>query len=297
MKHEQQQQHQQDQPHCVLSPEDRKALVQYGNSIADCCAAFCACPREVTEIAMNYFDRFMNTKAGRKWLNDVHQQSRGTFVNLIFLTSIYLTLKVHGQAAALPIATIARLSGGAFTAEQVASMETVICTALEWRLHPPTSAAYIRRLLALVPSTLLNETLKNELHDLARLQLEVATADRLLAPISTATITYSSLKISLQSMVLDEQLQSLKMQETNVKQIADIWSSALPILELNKLKLVQDRLCIGVAQFYFPLGVKTNNTNDSNTERASVGCTSKGSVGMADDESSLQYSLSSHGEC
>ena len=292
---------QRNQAPLLLSPEDRTALVQFGYCITDCCACS-SCPRMVTEIAMNYFDRFLNTKTGCKWLEDVHPSYRGTFVNLIFLTAVYLALKVHGQGSYLPIATMARLSGGKFSVEQVASMEDILCTALKWRLNPPTSAAYTRRLLDLVPSSLLSESLKKEIYELSRLQLELAVKDYSLVPVPTSTLAYCSLKISLQSMVLDENMHPLKMEPSKVKQIAMIWADALPTLDptTSNLKYVQDRFCIGIAQNYVHVGGKETNSTSTGSGGVRKAKRRSGSPrsnhDAEDDEALFQYSVASHEE-
>lgn len=288
-----------DQALVFLTPEDRQALVEYGYCIADCCE-FSSCPRTMVEIAMNYFDRFMNTSAGRKWLIYVNGNLRGTFVSLIFMTALYLALKVHGQGTHLSIETIVRVSGSNITAEQVVCMEEVFCKALEWRLNPPTSSAYIHRLLDLVPSSLLSESLKEEFHELSRLQLELAIKDYSLVPVSTSTVAYCSLKISLESLVLDDNLKPLDVTLENVKQITSIWAKALPGLDLTSstLKHVQDSLCIGIAQNYFHLGVQdktVGNASPSTVHKkysSQVFLYSK-SKDEVDDDDLLQYSVTS----
>ena len=248
-----------DQLRVPLSPEDRQALVRFGYFIADCCESN-SCPRMTVEIAMSYFDRFMSTREARKWLLFVDEALRGTFVNLIFMTAIYLALKVHGRGSHLPIDTIVQISGSNISIEQVACMEEVFCKALQWRLHPPESGAYVCRLLDLVPSSILSESLKKEIVELSCVQLEVAVQDYALVPISTSTLAYCSLKISLESLVLDDSLGPLDMTPTDVQKVASIWVDALPTLDLSPstLKHVQDRLCIGIAQNYFHLGAQTD---------------------------------------
>ena len=292
----------QDQALVVLTPEDRQALVQYGNCIADCCE-FSSCPRTMVEIAMNYFDRFMNTSAGRKWLVYVDGNVRGTFVNLIFMTALYLALKVHGQGTHLSIETIVRISGSNITAEQVACMEEVFCKSLEWRLNPPTSNAYIRRLLDLVPSSLLPESLKEEVRELSRLQMELAVKDYSLVSVPTSTVAYCSLKISLESLVLDDNMESLDMTSANVRRIASIWAKALPSLDLttSTLKHVQDRLCIAIAQNYFHLGVQNKVPGSASpktvheADRSHAFLVDSTSEEM-DDADLLQYSVTSRDE-
>ncbi|KAL3936393.1 MAG: hypothetical protein SGBAC_008284 [Bacillariaceae sp.] len=134
-----------------VKPKNRKRMVEW-------CLAMVGTMelrRETIERAINCIDRFILLKGGRVLLTDPTLYQRAT------VTALYLIIKCHEEEA-IPIEDMAYVCGGGddngetseedlvHTSAQLAAMETVILTELQWTINPPTSYEYMAQFLKLL---------------------------------------------------------------------------------------------------------------------------------------------------
>jgi Cyclin, N-terminal domain/Cyclin, C-terminal domain len=122
-------------------------------------------------IAMNYLDRVLSR-------SDLLSYSKQE-VQLLALTCFYLTVKLFQAGPILSTQQISMISGGTYSAKQVAAMEQRMLFILDWCLHPPCAADFLRPYFTIllchksVPSDLYSF----EVVDLALGMLSAATLD------------------------------------------------------------------------------------------------------------------------
>lgn len=88
-------------------------------------------------IAMNYLDRVLARSVD-------HPPESKEEVQLFALTCFYLAVKLFQAGPVLSTQQMSILSGGMYTAAQVSSTEQRLLFALNWRLHPPCAADFVR---------------------------------------------------------------------------------------------------------------------------------------------------------
>ena len=122
--------------------------------------------RETVQIGMSYFDRFLSTPQGRPYLQD-----RSNF-QLACITCLYVAIKVH-EPIELDMSLLCELSRGSYTVSQISRTEMIILEALQWRLNPPTTTAFVQHIVALLASSCTTYVLRS-LMDAAVHQTEIA---------------------------------------------------------------------------------------------------------------------------
>lgn len=137
--------------------------------------------REVVSIMVNYLDRmssiaFTKTKAPLK--SDEYM--------LVGLASLYLAMKVHGEADAqehwaphkLPIKSFVALCRGRYSVEAIEAMELEIITTLDWHVNPPSMLRFIATLLRFFPDSWgyerLDASIANSIFEMAKYLTEVS---------------------------------------------------------------------------------------------------------------------------
>lgn len=278
---------QRQEPAEFFAPKNRAAIVQYCYRVCD----FCGYPREVAQIGINYFDRFLDTNRGWKWLDCTHQTQQGTFINLIFMTALYIAIKIHGPEA-LSVNVFADLSRGKFTYQQIQYMERAMLHALDWRVNPPTGMAFARHLVNLIPPDLVTPLQKEEIFELTRLQIEMTVADYSFVTTRASTTAICCLNIALQSLSLnDKKIISPKV----ANQVADIFANAIPNFDLHSAKVqeIQDRICLGIANNYFHMNEDDLYQDNEIAWRIKSHAKDLFTENEDDDDTFFRYSVSS----
>jgi hypothetical protein len=162
---------------------------------------FCKLSHETVEITMSFVDRFLSTTEGTTARND-----RKTY-QLVCMTALYTAVKIHEPKAMSP-SLVSRFSHGAFTARDIEAMEVKLLDALKWRVNPPTSWAFMRKLMSLIPEYALDKELREAADDLAVLQIELAVSTYQFVSVNASTVAYCALMNSLESLGLDESILS-----------------------------------------------------------------------------------------
>ncbi|CAB9507272.1 diatom-specific cyclin [Seminavis robusta] len=150
--------------------------------------------RETAEIAVSYLDRFLATPG----LGNQALCNKKLF-QLVSTTCLYTAVKVHEVQAMTP-KLMADLSHGVFTAEEVEEMEMILVQALKWRLNPPTSLAFVRQFLDLVPAKAMTREMKRTAYDLARHQTELAHEDPRLFCEKKSLVAYMAVQNTLEQL-------------------------------------------------------------------------------------------------
>lgn len=172
----------------------RSAMLRWCNQVID----FVKFQRETVEYALSYFDRFQTASAMEAY------RDRPNF-QLAFVTCLYLAIKLHEPTTMSP-EIFSRLSQGEYRIPDIEQMEATILQALAWRLNPPTTLAFVREFLALLPTSQLPATLMHTVYDLAQVQTELTLEDYRFSSIRKSTVAVAALMNALESLRSDEHI-------------------------------------------------------------------------------------------
>lgn len=161
---------------------------------------FCDFSCEIAEIAASMLNSFLGTSQGFAARMDPSKYQ------LASLGAFYIAVKIHANKAMHP-KSLAQLSGGRYTVSEIEQAEAYILPALNWRVNPPTAAAFLRELTALFQSDLDNET-RTAVFELAQMQYELLVPLPYFAVTKASVIAFASLVNAIESLNL-----SLKEEE------------------------------------------------------------------------------------
>lgn len=99
---------------------------------------------EVYEIAVSIMDRYMLTPSSGHFV-----KTQNRYI-LMAVTAFYIAAKTHAYMIVTP-KELCQLSDHAFVEGDFETMESLMLPAIEWRVNPPTSIAFIAELVALLP--------------------------------------------------------------------------------------------------------------------------------------------------
>jgi hypothetical protein len=157
---------------------------------------FCSYNQETADIAMNCLDRFMATPNGFTILYDRSQYQ------LAAMTALYSSIKIHEHEAMDP-KLVSNLSQGAHSPEAVEAMESRMLQAIQWKVNPPTSMSFVRKILDLVPEHLLSTSERQTVIDLAKFQVELAMDKYEFCMMPASSIAVASLLNAVESVSSD----------------------------------------------------------------------------------------------
>ena len=230
-----------------VNEECRRKMTEWCYQVVD----YCKFSRETVAIAMSLIDRYLCSKNGQEAL-----VNRKLF-QLASMTSLYTAVKVHEPEAMEP-KTIAGLSRGAYTEEQVTKMELDLLAAVGWKLNPPL--AFVQHCLALLPDGCMSMSDKEAILEVAKFQTELALDDYSLVKVNASTIALAAVGNALSSLNVDMAVQqeflgaltnllrikpqSDELRETQMKLLKAMHSSTFaPRTQLRKvastMKMVQ----------------------------------------------------------
>jgi hypothetical protein len=160
---------------------------------------FCRFNRETASIAINYLDRYMITEQGATvWADRIQFQ-------LAAMTCLYTAVKIHEPEAMDP-KLVSTLSRGGYSTTEVEVMEFNIIYSLKLRMNPPTALAFVRQFLELIPVDVVDQSMRETVHDITKFQTELAVTERTFVTVKASTIAFGSLMNSLESLQLDDQV-------------------------------------------------------------------------------------------
>lgn len=194
------------------------------SKMCDWCAQIvehCQFHRETVWITMNLLDRCMaSTPMGTAILND-----RGMY-QLAAMTCLYTAIKIH-EPIAISAASMANLSKGVYTQQQLEDMESTLLGAIQWRVNPVTPLSYCHYMCELLhpdrglleqlssvvnggtnaPKRRLDDVTRETLLELARMQTELAVKEYDLCLDDPSTIAYAAILNSIHCMDLPCEVQ------------------------------------------------------------------------------------------
>ena len=175
---------------------NRESMVEWSYKVID----FLGFQKETVEIAMNYFDRFLLTPNGSEALSDCKK------FQLANMACLYLSIKIH-EDVVLDSKFMANLSNNLFTYYQVEAMELHILGSLGWWVNPPSSFAFLREYLQLLPATVTNE-MKEKAFAICDPQLQASVIDYNFVNARASTVALFALMNALKVLGMDAVLLS-----------------------------------------------------------------------------------------
>jgi len=129
--------------------------------------------RETVNIAMAYLDRFLSSKAPQASTALTNRR----IYQLVAMTCLYISIKLF-EPMRMGTALLSELSRGCYSVEEILRTECDILSALKWRLHGPTTFAFVEYFLALFPDTTVGHSSAWELLlEVSRYQTELAVGE------------------------------------------------------------------------------------------------------------------------
>jgi hypothetical protein len=181
--------------HLVVDAECRSKMAAWSIQVVD----FCNLNHDTVEITMSLLDRFLATAEGT-----LARRDRSVY-QLASMTALYTSVKINEPRAMDP-KLISLLSHGVFSCHAIEKMEIEILHAVKWRVNPPTSLAFIRELLDLIPEQVLRKEMRQTAMDLSELQTGLVVANHPFVATRASTVAYSALMNSLISLNLGSEV-------------------------------------------------------------------------------------------
>mmetsp|Transcript_14234 Transcript_14234/g.15451 ORF Transcript_14234/g.15451 Transcript_14234/m.15451 type:complete len:369 (+) Transcript_14234:169-1275(+) len=189
----------------VMDPYCRFVMVKWCMSLI----RFCNYENRerMTASIMSNADRFVSTKEGSYVLYDRERYQ------LVVMASFYIQAKIQ-QLKALNPSSVAKLSRGKFTKDDVERMEFEILTALKWHVNPPTSIDFVYELLKKFFNDHINDSdsedftmTKTKIIELVNYQIGEAICDYELSCLCRPShVAFAALLNSLESLRSDDDL-------------------------------------------------------------------------------------------
>jgi hypothetical protein len=184
----------------------------------------CHFKRETSIIAMNSLDRF---QSATPWA----REDCSAF-QLAAITSLYTAIKVH-EPQAIAIVSMADLTRGIYTAQQIEGMERVMLETNRWLIHPPTTFAY-GHLFCEIISRADPKYEYNMLYDLTKLQLEASMHNYDIALSLPSEVAFAAVMNAAEGMVALSSTLGLKNIEDLLSSVASIDASSSTIQSIEK---------------------------------------------------------------
>jgi hypothetical protein len=158
---------------------------------------------------MSCVDRFAATNEGYDILMDRDRYQ------LAVMTSLYLVAKIQ-QMEALDPDSVAKLSRGKHTKDDIEAMELQMLVGLRWRVHPPTAWSVAQELLNLIPTNAMDDTARARVMELTKFQLEVGMCHYNLSLSRPSTVALGALLNAMESLSMDSIVHRFEHMATQV---------------------------------------------------------------------------------
>lgn len=195
---------------------------------------FCECDRESVCIAMSYLDRFLCTSVGRTMLKDRKQ------FQLASMCCLYTAIKLY-ETREMNLDILADLSRGCYSQADIADMEKVLLSALQWRMHPPTSMSFMNYFNQLLPPTEVSGSIVTAVEELVKIQCVLATKEYSFVTHKPSLVAVASMLNALDMMGRSDPFVSAK--SVYISNVVDV------LFEPEEITLVRQSLtkCIYTA--------------------------------------------------
>ena len=149
--------------------------------------------RETAYFAISYLERFMA----------IHHLDRNNY-KLAATTALLLAIKIHQPKKVSLNKVVKDLSRGQFDEKDVVSMELIMLRSLTWRIHPPTPAQFVMRILALNPfsSRLIQEFDTERIQSLAIFYVELSICDYFFVTQKQSNVALAAILNAMESLGL-----------------------------------------------------------------------------------------------
>jgi len=163
----------------------RTKMCEWCYQIAD----FCKYQRESVGIGMHYLDRFLSS--GSEAANMALTNKK--VYQLAAMTAFYIAIKLF-EPSQIEVKTLSELSRGCYSVEEITEMEAEFLRALSWRMHAPSSVAFVHHYLSLIPAYLAHDKVALQLMlDVSLYQTELAVGEYDLASARPSVIAFASI--------------------------------------------------------------------------------------------------------
>jgi hypothetical protein len=181
---------------------------------------------------------------------------------LACMAALYSSAVKFHEPEAMDPEAVSSLSHGAYKAKDIEAMESNLLGALKWRVNPPTSTAFVRELMHLIPEESLDRETLKATYELTQFQTELAVCNYKLFSVQASSVAYAALMNSLKSLGLDNKV---------VAYVGSVLSPALQI-DCNSLSVAkaQDALYESII-FQQPVDGRLSR----NKPRAAIGSSNK----------------------
>jgi len=140
-------------------------------------------PRDIVSACMSFVDRYLAS----------HLQANPQGIpkhafQLLAMTCLYISVKLD-QPRMLSLETMAHLSRGTFTKEQMQAMEYDVLRQLEWHVHPPTPYTFLSYFMQLSQ----NQPGAIKVYEMARYFVELSVLDYYFVGKRSSTVAIAAL--------------------------------------------------------------------------------------------------------
>mmetsp|Transcript_32938 Transcript_32938/g.50388 ORF Transcript_32938/g.50388 Transcript_32938/m.50388 type:complete len:319 (+) Transcript_32938:140-1096(+) len=149
----------------ALDKECREKICLWAFEVVD----FCDYKRSTVAIAMNFLDRFMCTKMGRKQI-----RSKKSY-QLAAMTTLFMAIKLF-ETVQMDVGLMADMSRGIYKPERILEMEKTILDGLEWRTNGPIALTFVQHFMSFLPSSV-DPAISAAIMEQARYQTELAVCN------------------------------------------------------------------------------------------------------------------------
>lgn len=165
-----------------LSSVWRKMLIEWMYYVID----YCHLERQCVSAASYYLDVAMSR--GLCCTREEHQCAAAT--------ALQMSLKLFGTAV-IQLDKLVKLGQGQFSEDDVCGMESNICNALSWRLHPPSTYCFLRQYERLIPNGICEET-KDMMGEVTKILCELTVLDEQYLRYDPSVLGYATMLLGLE---------------------------------------------------------------------------------------------------
>lgn len=207
---------------------NRESMIEWAYNVTE----FLSFQHETVEVGICYLDHYLLSTAGSEAL------ASPKIFQLATMACLYLSIKIC-EDIVLDSKFMANLSHGLFNHKEIEEMELKVLSALGWRINPPSSMAFVREYLELLPGTIPME-LKNKAYTLCEPQIQISVID------------YSFINMKASTVAILALLNSLKvlgMETVLLNHVRSLLSHASHTCQDSLSKDIQDRLYDAVIDY------------------------------------------------
>ena len=140
-------------------------------------------PRDIVSACMSFVDRYLTAH-----LKTNPQGIPKHSFQLLAMTCLYIAVKLD-QPRMLSLETMAHLSRGTFTKDQMQAMEYDVLRKLEWHVHPPTPYTFLSYFVQLGA----NQPGASKIYEMARYFVELSVLDYYFVGKRSSTVAVAAL--------------------------------------------------------------------------------------------------------